>query len=302
MAQMTVAAPTRFASASDHAECRRLHRKHGKTYYLATQRFPEPLRQHTHAVYGFVRVPDEWVDNPEGTTQTKQLELLADWRRQLREGIDGIQPTHPVMRAFVDTVTRTSVSPCEAAVFISAMETDITKTTYADYAELQGYMRGSAAAVGVMMLQLMVPRHSSDQYQAAKMLGEAMQLTNFLRDIDEDWRERQRIYMPLDELAEYGVDPDQIRKRRFDSYFRKFMEFQVERARSLYLAADPGIASLPKEGQVPVLMARILYAMILDKIAEQGYNPFAGRASTGKLEKLSVAIRLAANPASFLSP
>lgn len=302
MAQMSAVVQTSFATPADHAECRRLHRKHGTTYFFATQRFPEPLRRHTHAVYGFVRVPDEWVDNPGGTSQDEQLALLADWRRQLRQGTEGIRPDHPVMRAFVDTVNSTTVSPCEAAVFISAMETDVRKSTYGDYAELQTYMRGSAAAVGVMMLQLMVPNHSGSQYQAAKTLGEAMQLTNFLRDIDEDWRDRQRIYMPLDELAAFNVDPAQIARREFDRNFKAFMEFQTDRAKTLYRLSDQGIATLPAEGQKPVLLARILYSKILDKLAEQGLNPFAGRARTTKWEKIGIALRVAADPAAFLSP
>lgn len=300
MAQVAPIPVTNFASQQDYAECERLHRKFGTTYYFATKRFPKETQRHTHAVYGFVRVPDEWVDNPGSLTPEDQMTLLKDWRSQLRLGTEGICPNHPVMRAFVDTVTQTNVSPCEAAVFISAMEMDLATSRYESYSELEQYMRGSAAAVGIMMLQILAPHQTVDQYCAAKTLGDAMQMTNFLRDIDEDFHTRNRIYIPLEDLAKHNVDPEQIANRHFDKNFGNLMEFQVARTRALYSAADPGIATLPTEAQQAVLLARILYSKILDKLEEQNLNPFLKRARTSKFEKLNAAIQVAARPQQVL--
>lgn len=292
--------PTTFSTPADYVLCEQLHRKFGTTYYFATKKFPADIQRHTHAVYGFVRVPDEWVDNPGPLTKTEQLNLLADWRNQLNQGIEGKTPAHPVMRAFVDTVTATRVSPCEASVFIRAMEMDVTKNRYQTYSELQDYMRGSAAAVGIMMLQILVPHQTAEQYTAAKTLGDAMQMTNFLRDINEDVQTRNRIYLPLEDLASHNVDPDQIPRQMFDANFKNLMEFQVARTRELYRAADPGIASLPDHALQAVLLARVLYSKILTKLEEQDFNPFIARARTSKVEKIQAAYQVATNPRKLL--
>lgn len=293
-------APTNFATPDDYAICEQLHRKFGTTYYFATKKFPAEIQRHTHAVYGFVRVPDEWVDNPGPLTPSEQLNLLADWRDQLNQGIEGVAPAHPVMRAFVDTVTATRVSPCEASVFIRAMEMDVTKNRYQTYSELEEYMRGSAAAVGIMMLQILVPHQAAEQYTAAKTLGDAMQMTNFLRDISEDVQTRNRIYIPLEDLNAFNVNPEQIPQQIFDSNFKHLMEFQIARTRALYKAADPGIASLPDHALQAVLLARVLYSKILTKLEEQDLNPFTARARTTKVEKLQAAYQVATNPRKLL--
>lgn len=244
----------RFASAEDYEHCRRLHRKHGTTYYCATLRFPPEIRRRVHAIYAFVRVADEWVDNPGPLSLTQQQDLLLDWRRMLEDGRAGKVPDHFAMRAFVDVLRETNIPVQEAHWFIDAMEMDLCVRRYQTYEALRKYMRGSASAVGVMMTYAMGGPLEADTLERAKALGEAMQLTNFLRDVSEDL-ERDRVYLPLEDLDRFGVREEDLLDRRFKPQFRELMEFEIARAREMYRYSDDGIAKLPEDMRKAVLIS-----------------------------------------------
>lgn len=281
----------KFASAQDYELCRRIQKKFGTTYYFATRRFPSEIRRRTYAVYAFVRVPDEWVDNPGSMPPDERLRLIADWRSQFYEGLAGKRPEHFAMRAFVDAVRECGIPTYEADVFLDAMAMDVTKSRYATYEELREYMRGSASAVGVMMCYAMDAKPSQATLARAHALGEAMQLTNFLRDVAEDV-DRGRIYLPLEDLATHGIPERDILEKRFTPAFRELMRFEICRAKKLYFASDMGLPHLPSNMQKAVMLARLLYAKILDKIVEQDYDVFQGRTRTSLVEKLSCAARV----------
>lgn len=283
-----------FASLADYRECEKLHRKFGTTYYFATKQFPKAVQNQVHAVYGFVRVPDEWVDNPGALSLDDQKRLLDDWRRQLVDGIEGKRPESGVMRAFVDTFSEVRMCVEEPLVFLDAMEMDLEIRQYETYEDLAGYMRGSAAAVGLMMLSVLEDAMPPEQVEAAKRLGDAMQMTNFLRDVAEDIR-RGRVYLPLEDMDRFGVSVDQIREGRFDAGFADLMAFEIERTRQLYALADPGIRRLSPASRRAVLLARVLYSQILDEIEKLGGNVFLKRARTGKAQKLWAASRVVWN-------
>ncbi|MCU0315090.1 MAG: phytoene/squalene synthase family protein [Fimbriimonadaceae bacterium] len=288
-----------YATSEDYGVCEDLHRKHGTTYYFATKRFPREIQAATHAVYGFVRVPDEWVDNPGEMSLSDRRGALQDWRNQLRSGVEGVAPRHPVMRAFCDTLTKFQIPLEEALVFLDAMEMDLTISRYETFDDLLQYTRGSAAAVGVMMLSVLQKDPTDEQIVAAKHLGDAMQLTNFMRDVAEDTL-RNRIYLPLEDLRRYGVTEDDITSKRFSNSFSKLMEFQICRTRKLYAAADPGIRSLNPDAKQAVLLARILYSQILEQIEALDYNVFSARARTTKWQKLSALAKVALAPEKVL--
>lgn len=275
----------KFASSADFEICRKIHKEFGTTYYFATQRFPKNIRQFVHATYGFVRVPDEWVDNPGKMSKKEQLSLLANWRSQLLDGLDGKCPEHAVMRAFVDTVIKCGIDVEEALAFLDAMEMDVTTGQYETYADLQKYMNGSASAVGVMMLSIMERTMDPHQIEAARKLGEAMQMTNFLRDIGEDLS-RNRVYIPVDDLNQFGLSDRDLRDGVVDERFIELMRFEIARTRELYTAADEGIAKLGKYSRPAVQLARVLYSQILDVIEENNYDVFSKRARTSKGQKL----------------
>lgn len=277
-----------FASDVDYEYCRLLHRRHGTTYYLATRRFPPALRRRVHAIYGFVREADEWVDHPRGETPEVIRARLAGWREQLRRAYAGACPDHPALRAFADVARETGLPLAEPLCFLDAMESDLTVTRYPTYADLEAYMRGSAAAVGVMMCYATGAPTDSDTLAAARRLGEAMQLTNFLRDVGED-HARGRIYLPQEDMARFGVSEADLAAGRATPEFRALMAFEIARARRLYQESDAGAARLPRAARPPVLVARVLYARILDAIERQHGDVFVRRARTSRAEKAWVA-------------
>lgn len=275
------------ASAEDHELCRRLHRQYGTTYYFATSRFRPATRRRVHALYGFVRVPDEWVDNP----QDDPIPRLRAYHEDLICALEGGRAHHPALRAFGDVARACGMAPDEPLCFLDAMAMDLTVVRYPTYAHLEDYMRGSAAAVGMMMCDVLDAGDDPTMRAAARALGNAMQLTNFLRDVRED-AARGRIYLPQEELAAFGVGEDEILDGRMSDRFAALARFQVERARGLYAQADAGIPMLPLEARKAVRLARVLYSRILDRIEQRNYDVFGGRARTSKVEKLTVAARV----------
>ena len=273
--------------AADLEEARRLHKKHGTSYYFATAFFPRHLREATFALYAFFRVPDELVDNPDSGDPRRALEdWRGDWRRAYRTG----EAEHPVLRATAHVFHRYEIPYEHSEAFLSAMFRDLDDTRYPTYADLENYMYGSAAVVGLMMSHV-IGFSDPSALPFAEKLGHAMQLTNFLRDIDEDFSQRGRIYLPLDEMARFNVSPEQIAERRFDRNFEALMRGQAARAHRLYDEAAPGIPLLHPDGQRAVRVAATLYRAILTKLEAQGFDPFAGRARTSAVEKAVLAAR-----------
>lgn len=280
-----------FMRPDDLKECRRLHRKHGSTYYFATRWLPARYRDRVHALYGFVRVPDEWVDNPLQKDNSVISRNLREYRNELLRGVEGVPPMSAVLRAFCDLMHQTTMPINEPLLFLNAMEADLTVTRYQTYADLRGYMRGSASAVGVMMVYAVDCGRQPHLLEPAMKLGEAMQLTNFLRDVGEDVR-RGRIYLPLEDLESFGVLEQDILESRKTEAFVALMKFQIARARALYAASDRGIAELPGRVRLAVKLARILYSRILDRIENSDFDVFSRRARTSRLEKGLVAIQV----------
>jgi phytoene synthase len=286
----TVSLP-QFASPQDHAECRRLHKHFGTTYFFASRRFPAKVRRRIHALYGFVRLPDEWVDNHGGASATVRIQKLRKYRNEFLRGMDGVNPSFSVLRAFCDVAHEVSLPVEEPLRFLDAMEQDVFVARYDSYEDLRRYMRGSAVSVGLMMCTLLEVPFDDKIRGAASALGEAMQLTNFLRDIGEDIR-RGRIYLPLEDLRKFQGSEVSISREEMSPEFVDLMKFEIERARSLYLEADLGIPLLPSRIRPAVRLARILYARILDRIEMRTYDVFTARARTSTAEKIITAFKV----------
>ena len=269
---------------------RALLKHHGKSYYFSTRLFPRDLQEATCALYAFVRLPDEIVDNsPQETPaeiaaiKDELLEFLARWKVAYQTGDSGDQ-----ILDFAAHIFHERGVPFEySQSFLDAMIQDTHQTRYTDYEDLERYMYGSASCVGLMMSHI-IGYTKSETLGYATQLGNAMQLTNFLRDIDEDYQQRGRVYMPQDELEQFGLSDEDIAQRKFSPAFREFMQFQVARAHKLYEEANKGIGLLNKEGRFAVASASTLYRAILDKLEAQDFNPFGGRVATSSVEKIGL--------------
>ena len=279
----------------DFEIARRLHQKHGTSYYFATKFFPREQRMATWALYAFFRVPDEIVDNFPQNTASEIQHVKGEihrFRDQWHEAYQTCKSDDAVMRVASYVCHQYKIPFEYSNSFLDAMITDLEKTEYANYDELEKYMYGSAACVGLMMssvIGFVDETQRETGLQHAAQLGYAMQLTNFLRDIDEDYLERKRVYMPQDELQKFGLSTRTIDTKQFDDNFKQFMIWQSERARKLYDEAALGIPMLNSYGRFPVACASSLYSAILGKLEQQNWNPFVGRARTTKIEKLRLA-------------
>ena len=275
----------RFASPNDYRICRDLHRKFGTTYYYASQLFPSRLKPKVHAVYGFVRVPDEWVDNPGSMTASEQLQKLERYREELVAGYAGRCPSEPVLRAFCEVAAEAQIPISEPLCFLDAMEMDVRVARYETIGDLLDYTRGSAAAVGLMMCHVLEADLTEEITAAARNLGDAMQLTNFLRDVGEDFA-RGRIYLPGEDMAQFGVSDADIAAGIVTDAWRQLMAFEIDRTRELYATTDDAIRRLPSYARRPVRLARILYSQILDEIEANDYDVFRVRARTSRAKKV----------------
>jgi phytoene synthase len=264
-----------------------IQRQHGTSYYLATQFFPKELREATYALYAFVRISDDIVDEP-GISSEVAAKRLKKWISAWQASMDGNPSDDPMIEHATELFKRYKVPRQYGEDFLAAMLSDTQKKTYTTYEELRQYMYGSAVVVGLMMTHLTgtSPGASSDQVRAAATaLGEAMQLTNFLRDIDADYQDRQRIYLPLDELAQFRVSTSDIAEGKMSAEMKQMMQFQISRARTLFEEAEKGLHLLPKSSRRAIRLASKLYAGILTAIEAQDCNPFAGRARVSNHKK-----------------
>ncbi len=270
-----------------YEECRRIQQHHGKTYYFSTLLFPKDVRPHVNALYGFVRYPDELVDNPVHATIPERCRAVRQFRMQTIQAHANKSVENPILHAFGHTMRTMGIQLKDALDFLDAMESDLTISRYKTYAELQKYMRGSASCVGRMMCPLLGVDDEKALTHAAQ-LGEAMQVTNFLRDIKEDYA-RGRIYMPLEDMERFGVTEDHIKNGIVDDNWKAFMRFQIERNRHIYAEADKGLLSIPPTRRKAVACARVLYSDILTRIEKNQYDVFNKRAATTLSRKLFVA-------------
>lgn len=188
-----------------YERCRHLNARHGRTYFLATRLLSPAQRPAVHALYGFARWADDIVDDldPARSTQARAEELDA-LGAALHIGLRDGHSEHPILAALVDTVTRYGIEHSYFTEFLRSMREDLTITDYPTRAALDSYVYGSANVIGLQVLPVLGTVTSQERAAPrAAALGNAFQLTNFLRDLDEDLQ-RGRVYLPADELAAFG--------------------------------------------------------------------------------------------------
>ncbi|MGC0386596.1 phytoene/squalene synthase family protein [Streptomyces sp. SAI-129] len=277
-----------------YAQCRRLNARHGRTYFLATRLLPLERRSAVHALYGFARWADDIVDDLDRPRTTGERDrLLRRLEGDLADGLRTGTGDEPVVRAVVDTADRYGIGHGLFADFLSSMRADLTVTHYPTYADLQGYVHGSAAVIGLQMLPVLgtvTPREEAAPHAAA--LGVAFQLTNFLRDVGEDL-DRSRVYLPGDLLAAHGVDRSLLewsrRTGRRDPRIRAALVAAEAMTRDVYRTAEPGIAMLDPRVRPCIRAAFTLYGGILDAIAEQDYSVLHRRAVVSRRRRAATA-------------
>ncbi len=266
-------------------KCKAITKKYGTSFFFATQFFPKETRLAIYAVYAFARIPDEIVDDPSITNPDNALNLLQEWRATWLKAMRTGETDDPILAAIVFVFHKFKIPIDEGEAFLKSMFMDMEKSSYDNYEELEEYMYGSASVIGLMVTRI-VGFTSTAAFPYAEKLGYAFQLTNFLRDIQEDSQHLGRIYMPRDELAACELKTQDIEKQIFNERFVGFMKAQIARNREVYREAFPGIAMLHWRGRLAVKISYVLYKGILGEIERADYNVYKGRVRTNFRQKM----------------
>jgi len=275
-----------------YAHCREITRVHAKTFYMATRFLPNHKQRSIFAIYGLCRYLDDLVDEAEDLIHKQKispfevLEKLDEFKDKLVNTYRGESQDDPILIAFSDTLNLYKIPIDLPLQLMDGVNMDLTKNRYQNFEELYDYSYKVASVVGLMTSEVF-GYNNPEAIEHAVDLGIAMQLTNILRDIGEDL-ERDRIYLPQDELKEFGLSESDLYNHKMDEKFIKFMNFQISRARKYYDSADVGIPMLSRDSRLPVCLARENYSRILSKIEENNFNVYNVRAYLNSTEKLSM--------------
>ena len=288
MDELTAAGITDPDLRASYAECKRLNALHGKTYFLATLLLPKAKRPFVHALYGFARYADEIVDDLASELSVEEkAQALSTWGNTVLADLKKGTSVDHVGRALIDTVKRFDIPHEHFEAFLHSMTMDLAVQEYETYEDLLEYVYGSAAVIGLEMVPILGPLHN-DAYEAAKKLGIAFQLANFIRDVDEDL-DRGRVYLPIKELAQFGVTREMLEERVLTPEIIEALKFQIARVRQLQAEAAPGIAMLEATSRPCIQAASVLYCGIVDEVEKIGYDIFNQRAKTTTARRIRVA-------------
>lgn len=271
-----------------YQHCAALTAHHSKTFFTASGLLPPDKRRAVRALYAFCRISDDLIDRPDGDGSLARLDI---WRAQALADHPPTAATtndadshRAVILAWADTRARYRIPTQYAEQLLDGIAQDIGKKRYETFDQLAEYAYRVASTVGLMAMHVTGFDGPAAVPYAIK-LGVALQLTNILRDIGEDWR-NGRLYLPLDELAHFGVSEADLAARRVDDRWRALMRFQIDRARHLYAEALPGVSLIHPDGRLAIAAAGELYRAILDDIERHDYDVFNRRAYVGHWGKL----------------
>ena len=272
--------------------CRIMTRHHAKTFYFASHVLPPQKRSDAYAVYAFCRYVDDQIDL--ATDETARQRAFADLEHVLHAAYQveatGIERSLPWLPAFRETIRRRSIPRNYFEDLLAGVEMDQGRVRLKNWEQLDKYCYHVASVVGLIMVHVLT-EPAPQLLKPARDLGTAMQLTNILRDIQEDW-ERDRLYLPAAELEKFGLTEEDIAQQRMSESFRAMMRFQIGRARAYYGSAEPGVAELPNDGsRFCARLMSTVYGAILDEIERAQYQVFQGRVHVSFPRKIWLAFK-----------
>jgi phytoene synthase len=250
-----------------------------KSFYLASAFLPEEKRSAIRALYAFCRTVDDIVDESSDAQRDAQLDY---WRTMVETA--SFADNDLVAAAWADTLTRYHIPRHYALQLIDGAARDLFQSRYQTFEELATYCYGVASTVGLMSMYI-IGFQTNDAVVYAIKLGVALQMTNILRDVGEDYRSG-RLYLPREELVFHGIQESCIAKGHVTDNWRQFMKFQIERTRQLYEESWPGVRMLQREGQLAIGAASVFYQGILDEIEKNDYDVFSRRATLSAFDKV----------------
>jgi phytoene synthase len=276
--------PARRRDMNPHDYCRNRAVQSGSSFYYSFLFLPEERRRAITALYAFCREVDDVVD--EITDRSVARVKLAWWRTEVDAMYAG-SPQHPVARALRDVVGPFRLEREHFGEIIDGMEMDLEQGRYPDFATLRVYCHRVAGVVGLLSATIFGYREART-LDYAHDLGIAFQLTNIIRDVGEDAR-RDRIYLPQEDLARYGVSDADIMAGRASANMRELMRFQVARARSFYSQALGKLPEADRRAQRAGLVMAAIYQRLLDEIEADACEVLNARISLTPVTKLWLA-------------
>jgi 15-cis-phytoene synthase len=273
--------------AHSFAWCERLARREAANFYHAFRLLPRRQRLEMCALYAFLRVSDDLVDE-EGPVELKRARL-DDWRRLLDEALAG-RPCHPLHPALCETVQAHAIPPAYLREALDGVAMDLDIDHYATFADLYLYCYRVASVVGLCCIHVWgFTGEKAREY--AEAAGIAFQLTNILRDLSEDAR-RGRVYLPEEDLERFGYTREQLARGERGERFEALMRFEVDRAQRYYEAAAPLVPLLPPPGRAVFLVMLRTYRGLLEEMVRRHYDVFAGRVRVSRWYKLWQVVRV----------
>jgi phytoene synthase len=278
----------------DYEAARAICQHHARSFYFASHFLPRPKRDHAYAVYAFCRLLDDAADEEPSEASVAHFERVLDGAYG---GTSVVPANHEraghatgevaALRAFAHTVRACEIPKALFLELAAGCRMDFTITRYETWPQLETYCYRVAGVVGLIMCHVFGLRDERARAQAVAM-GNAMQLTNIIRDVREDL-DRGRVYLPREDFARFSVTDEEFESRRTTPALARMIRFEIDRARSLYNEGARGLPRLPDDGsRLTACVMSTVYAGILNAIEErQRYDVFGGRAKLSTLDKLA---------------
>jgi phytoene synthase len=256
----------------------------GSSFYYSFLFLPPPRRRAITALYAFCREVDDVVDE---TSDAQIAATKLAWWRQEVASLHAGDPHHPVTKALAPHVEAFGITSERLNEIIDGMEMDLTQTRYLDWPNLERYCYHVASVVGLLAASIFGYRDART-LEYAKNLGLAFQLTNIIRDVGEDAR-KNRIYLPISDLQQFGVPAADILQSRESLAFQKLMAFEAARAREHYEKAMDALPAEDRKPQRPGLIMAAIYRTLLEEIERDGFKVLNQRTSLTPLRKFWIA-------------
>jgi phytoene synthase len=293
-AKISIQMYTSAANPKDYAVCREVMRTASRNYSFASNFLPSDKLHHVEALYALMRVGDDRVDVSHDGFATRR-EAIEDWEQAYWRAFACGESLDPVLRAYLNTSIERQIPPSVMAPYFRAMKDDLTINRFETFSDLMGYMEGSAIPVGRAMTYILgvePPYRVEDALPGADALAVAMQLSNFWRDIGEDWAHRSRIYIPQEDMAYFNYREEQLAAGVINKNFVDLLEFQFARTESYYMQARQAVSMLVS-GRLGVMAGLEIYRAIIHAIRRNRYDVFNRRARASRLRKLGLVAKSA---------
>lgn len=259
-----------------------------KTFYLASLLLPPDKKRASHVVYAICRICDEAVDSQNAIPTLDDLNKI---RSNIEAAYSESRLTEPLLLAFRKTITDYEIPKEYFYELLDGMHMDLTKSRYADFEELYSYCYKVAGVVGLIMLKIFNCEDKKAEKSAIE-LGIGMQLTNILRDINEDFQ-RGRIYIPTSEMKRFSISEETLTRKEVNDKFRIMMQDLVGITKQYYQKAEIGVGLIPcKRCRIVITSMLSMYSEILNEIEKNNYDIFSKRAHLGKLRKIGMILNI----------